>query len=172
MDRCVARELDKRFATLEERSKQKNIIDLALNTYLKENPPAKTQSVNRTMDSRFKQAAIDNIKVFIFAGHDTSSSAICYAFYHLSRNPETLAAVRKEHDAVFGTDVSKVGEIIEQEPHLINKLDWTMAVIREVLRLHPPASTIRIGNKEYDKPLSASYNINRVGKRFDLGQSS
>lgn len=151
MDTYLTKELEKRFATRGSRGKTKHVIDLALETYWKENKSAKEQTgmTNPLLDRTFKRAALDNIEIFIFAGHDTSSSVICYALYHLSRNQDVLDAVRKEHDEVFGTDVAITADAIKENPHLISKLDWTLAVIKEALRLHPPASTVRIGNKEY-----------------------
>lgn len=147
MDRYVSRELEARFASRETRGKTKHVIDLALETYLKET--GRSIESATTLDKTFKREAIDNVKIFIFAGHDTSSSAVCYCFYHLSRDHEALDAMRKECDEIFGTDVAKTGEIIKDNPRLLNKMEYGLAVIREVLRLHPPASTVRVGSKEY-----------------------
>ncbi|KAI7514123.1 hypothetical protein KC331_g22556, partial [Hortaea werneckii] len=101
------------------------------------------------LDKEFKQAAINNMKTFIFAGHDTTSSTIVYAFYYLSKDPEALAKIRKEHDDVFGTDPEAAAEQLKQDPRLLNKLEYTLAVTREVLRLQPPASTVRVGQKGF-----------------------
>ncbi|GAB7354358.1 hypothetical protein MBLNU459_g4865t1 [Dothideomycetes sp. NU459] len=147
MNRYVSRELEARFASRKSRGKTKHVIDLALETYLRE----KGDSTNdvTTLDKTFKREAINNVKIFLFAGHDTSSSAICYCFYHLSRNPEALAAMRRECDDLFGTDVTKTAELIKDSPILLNKMEYGLAVIREVLRLQPPASTVRIGAKDF-----------------------
>lgn len=146
MNRYVGRELEARFASRQTRGKSKHVIDLALETYLKD----KGSSIETatTLDKTFKREAIDNVKIFLFAGHDTSSSAICYCFYNLSRSPEALAAMRKECDDIFGPDTTKTGDMIKEDPRLLNKMEYGLAVIREVLRLHPPASTVRIGSKE------------------------
>lgn len=149
MDRYVLRELEERFATRKQRGRTKHVIDLALETYLEENQENDVDKTCSTMDKTFKRKAIDNIKIFLFAGHDTSSSTICYSLYHLSRNKEVLATVRKEIDTIFGPDISKVDDMIKDNPWLLNKMDYSLAVIREVLRLHPPASSFRISNKEY-----------------------
>jgi len=89
------------------------------------------------------------MKTFIFAGHDTTSSTLCYAYYYLSKNPETLAKIRQEHSDVFGPDQSTVGDQLKQDPRLLNRLDYTLAVTREVLRCQPPASTVRTGQKGF-----------------------
>lgn len=147
MDRWVSRELDVRFATVQGRGKTKRVIDLALDAFMRQKGSSAEQT--KTLDPEFRRNAINNIKTFIFAGHDTSSSAICYCYYHLSRNSDSLAAIRKEHDDVFGHDTSSIAELIKKSPHLLNNLPYTSAVIKEVLRLQPPASSARQGEKGY-----------------------
>lgn len=94
-------------------------------------------------------SADDQPKPQLFAGHDTTSGAICYAYYYLAKHPACLAAARRELDAVFGPDPSTVPAQLKKDPHLINKLEYTLAVMREVLRLQPPASTIRTAPKDF-----------------------
>lgn len=150
MHRYISKCLDERFATREGRPKSKAVIDLALTAYEKD-IQAQGGDVSKVkgVDPAFKTAAISNVKTFIFAGHDTTSSTICYAFYYLARSPEKLAKIRKEHDDVFGPDANLTGEMLTDNAHLLNKLDYTMAVIKEVLRLQPPASTVRTGKEGY-----------------------
>ena len=144
MDRYVGKLLEDRFATRNFRGKKKYVINLALETYLKEN------NVNETskLDPKFKDAALRNIKIFIFAGHDTSSSTICYCHYQLSRHPTMLARLRKECEDIFGMDVSKTGDMIKADPYLLNKMRFGDAVVRETLRIFPPANTVRAGAPE------------------------
>jgi len=97
------------------------------------------------LDKAFKAVAIDQMKTFLFAGHDTSSSTIAYAYLLLSQNPEKLAKARAELDAVFGTDSSWTGDLIKQNPNLTNSVPYILAVIKETLRLFPPALTVREG---------------------------
>lgn len=152
MDRYIGRQLDQRFATREGRGKSKAIVDLALEAYLKEVKGTQGEidlSKVKGIDPEFRKAAISNMKTFVFAGHDTTSSTICYVFYYLSKHPDALAKIRKEHDDVFGTDLNAVAEQLRQDGHLLNKLEYTLAVIREVLRMQPPASTIRNGQKSF-----------------------
>jgi cytochrome P450 len=148
MDRYIGKVLDERFATREQRGKSKAVVDLALEAYLKEVKGTSGDiSKVKTLDPEFRKAAINNMKIFVFAGHDTTSSTICYAYYYLTKYPETLAKIRKEHDEVFGPDPSTVAEQLKRDPRLLNKLEYTLAVTREVLRIQPPASTVRIGQK-------------------------
>nr|POE49476.1 putative sterigmatocystin biosynthesis p450 monooxygenase [Quercus suber] len=152
MDRYTSRALDERFASREQRGRSKVVVDLALEAYMKEVKGATGEvdlSKIKTISSEFKRAAISNLKTFIFAGHDTTSSTIAYIYYYLAKYPATLSKLRAEHDAIFGPDASNVASHIQDDPRLLNRLEYTMAVIREALRLQPPASTIRKGTKGF-----------------------
>jgi cytochrome P450 len=147
MNRYLGKRLDERFASRESRGKTKHVIDLALEAYLKEVKGGSGDTTQVTkLDPEFRIAAVSNMRTFVFAGHDTTSSTICYAYYYLSKDPEVLARIRQEHDDVFGTDRDAAVSRLLEDPHLMNKLDYTLAVIREVLRIQPPASTIRAGS--------------------------
>ncbi|KAF2485382.1 cytochrome P450 [Neohortaea acidophila] len=150
MDRYITKRLTERVATRTSRGKGKAVIDLALESYLKDVQNS-GQSVDdvKTLPKDFTEAAISNLKVFIFAGHDTTSATICYTYYYLSRNPTVLAKVRRELDEVFGTDPTAVGEHLKRDAYLLNKLEYLLLVIREVLRLQTPASSIRTGYKGF-----------------------
>ena len=94
------------------------IIDLALDAYAKEFGTSAAKG--RKIDSGFRAAATDHIKVFMLAGHDTTSSTICYAAHALSKHPEALAKALKEYDNVFGSDVRQTAARIKEDPSLIN----------------------------------------------------
>ncbi|KAK5155969.1 hypothetical protein LTS14_005535 [Recurvomyces mirabilis] len=152
MDRYIGNAIDRRFASREGRGKSKAVIDLALEAYLKEVKGATGEvdlSKVKGIDPEFRKAAVNNMKTFVFAGHDTTSSTLCYAYYYLSKYPDCLAKIRKEHDDVFGPDPSAVTEQLREDPRLLNRLEYTLAVMREVLRMQPPASTIRAGIKGF-----------------------
>ena len=97
------------------------------------------------MDRTFKRFAMNQIKLFLFSGHDTTSSTVCYIFYVLATNPAILARVRAEHASIINPDVSMSASLIISDPYLLNKLPYTLAVIKETLRLYPPVSSIRDG---------------------------
>ncbi|KAF2758982.1 cytochrome P450 [Pseudovirgaria hyperparasitica] len=145
MDKYIGDILEDRFVQYKSKGKQKKIaIDLALEAYMKEEK-GKTMEQTTKLDKQFKAEAIEHIKAFVFAGHDTTSSTICYAFYKTMQNPEIAAKVRAEHDAVLGPDVWDAPNVIAAEPHILNKLDYTLAVIKETLRLYPAANNLREG---------------------------
>ncbi|KAL8702593.1 MAG: hypothetical protein Q9201_004225 [Fulgogasparrea decipioides] len=120
----------------------KPIIDLALDTYLDET----RQSRDSTLPAPFKRSAIDQFKTFLFAGHDTTSSTACYIIHLLNKYPEALKKVIQEHDEVYGADTASAAQAISDDPHSLNRLPYTVAVIKEVLRLYPPASSVRDGD--------------------------
>ena len=142
MDRRVAR-----LQTQGDRSTEgnKSIIDLVLSTDMAKNAASKTEVI----DSIFKKFTMSQIKLFLFSGHDTTSSTACYIFYVLANNPEILLRVRAEHASVIGLDASNTASIITSDPFLLNKLPYTLAVIKETLRMYPAVSSIRAGEPNF-----------------------
>ena len=100
---------------------------------------------NKVDEALFQKSAMDHIKVFMFAGHDTTSSTICYVAYALSKHPECSAKFRQECNEVFGSDTSQTAAKIKADPHIINRLPYTVAIVKEALRLWPAASSVRMG---------------------------
>ncbi|MDX2162336.1 MAG: cytochrome P450 [bacterium] len=66
-----------------------------------------------------------------FAGHETTARTLTYAFYALAANPEAEARLHEELDRVLG----------DEPPTLeaLKRLPYTLRVIKETLRLYPPA---------------------------------
>ncbi|KAF2275080.1 cytochrome P450 [Westerdykella ornata] len=149
MDNYIGRMLDERFAVgaPDRKVKKKTAIDLAIVEYFKENGQD-VDSRTATMDAEFRQNAINNLEVLLFAGHDTTASTLCYCYALLKKHPNVLAKVCQELDSVFGTEVS-VAEQLRQNPYLINDCHYLLAVIKEVLRLWSPASGVKQGRKDY-----------------------
>lgn len=145
MDNYIAKELDKRFAERQGGKKDmssRSIIDLVLDNYMAEKT---TLDPAKGMDPSFKKWAQVQIRLMIFAGHDSTASTICYCYYLLSKHPAALSRIRDEHDKVFGTDLTKVASQLLETPQLINRLSYTNAVMKEALRLFPPANSLRGG---------------------------
>jgi cytochrome P450 len=89
--------------------------------------------------------AIRQVRLFIFAGYDSTASVICYCFHYLSKYPKVLARLRAEHDEVLGLDPTSAAAKLSEDPRLVNNLPYTLAVIKEVMRMFPPAGTTRAG---------------------------
>lgn len=69
---------------------------------------------------------------FVLAGHETTSSALTWAWYLLGRHPEIEARFHRELDEVLGDRAPAVEDV--------GKLTYTANVFAEALRLYPPAA--------------------------------
>ena len=155
MDTYISAELEKRYAEFLNgsglgspfvKNASRSVIDLAIEGYMSQqqnNPP-------KTLSPEFKRWAQTQIRLFLFAGHDSTSSTICYSFYLLSKHPDAMEKLRAEHDHVFGKDITKTADILLEQPNLINQLPYTLAVIKEALRLFPAASAMRGGRSDVE----------------------
>ncbi|KAL3419819.1 P450 monooxygenase [Phlyctema vagabunda] len=152
MDSYLEKVLDDRYANRGDvpkiRKGRKPAIDLALDEYALQKGFGVSGSA-RKIDKAFKRVALDQMRTFLFAGHDTSSSTICYIYHLLNTHPEALAKTRQEHDLVFGsgTNGKDVGRQLQDDASLVNQLPYTLAVIKETLRLFPPGTPVREGKK-------------------------
>ncbi|KAG8158074.1 hypothetical protein KVR01_011835 [Diaporthe batatas] len=90
----------------------------------------------------------DQVRNFLFAGHDTTTSMLQWALYELSRTPRALKAVRDELDEIFGPHevdpLSMCASFAQSGEEIFPRLHYINAVIRETLRLHPPAGSTRM----------------------------
>ncbi|KAF3034596.1 hypothetical protein E8E12_003749 [Didymella heteroderae] len=94
------------------------------------------------------QQTSDTLRGFLFAGHDTTSILLQWAFYELHIHPAAAQTLKEELDSVFGPDShpSAVANAL-REPDAggrLHKLHYTDALIKETLRLHPPGTTARV----------------------------
>lgn len=104
------------------------------------------QSQDETVfDDKFLQEAIGQINTFLFAGHDTTATTICWLFRVLSQHPEVLARVRAEHDEILGPNPKQAASVLKEEPHLLSSLTYTHAVLKESMRIHSNVGSMRRG---------------------------
>ncbi|KAG5683239.1 hypothetical protein PVAND_012532 [Polypedilum vanderplanki] len=98
--------------------KKKALLDILLSSRV-EGEPLKNSDIREEVDT------------FMFAGHDTSKSGICFVFYCIAKYPEVQQKVYEEIIEVLGD---------EEEINLqkLNELHYLELVIRESLRLFPP----------------------------------
>ena len=144
MNHYISAELDKRYNEYRAdpaNSRTKAVIDLVLQAYTSQN----NKGFSDNLDPSFRQFATRQIRLFVFAGHDSMSSTICYIFHLLSRNPDSLARLRAEHDKVLCADPSAAQSLLISKPQLVKSLVYTHAVTKEALRLFTPAGGTRAG---------------------------
>lgn len=101
----------------------------------------------------------DQVRSFLFAGHDTNASALQWVFYELSRTPRALKAVRDELDEILGPETDPriiCATLAQRGEHILPRMQYINAVIKETLRLHPPASTVRMTQPGHDFKIHTS----------------
>jgi pentalenene oxygenase len=103
--------------------------------------PGRGDLMSRLLAARDDQGAgmsdaelADQVAVLLLAGAETTSTAVVWSWHLLSSHPGILAALHAETDAVLGRDVAGWDHL--------PRLDLTARVVREALRLYPPAWAI------------------------------
>lgn len=163
MDRYLSHELDRCYVlhrTAENGDtskghKQNTIVSLALDKYLQQSEKSETGD---KLNEAFKTFAISQLKGIILAGHGTTANTLCFIYYLLHSNPSTLRRIRDEHDSVFGVDLEQTSSTLVEEPHRLNQLSYTLAVIKEALRLYPADSSSRRGE--------VGFSLNQDGQQY------
>ncbi|MDB4944887.1 MAG: cytochrome [Labilithrix sp.] len=74
----------------------------------------------------------DEAMTLFLAGHETTANALAWTLYLLAKHPEARARLEAEVDAL--------GHVPSYED--LEQLPWTLAVLKETMRLYPPAYTI------------------------------
>jgi cytochrome P450 family 4 len=97
------------------------------------------------------------VNTFTFAGHDTTTNAICFTLYLIAKHPEVQEKLNKEIQEVLGDR--------ELTFNILNEFKYLELVIKESLRLYPPVPMIsRRFDEEIDfgnfiAPRNANYNL-------------
>ncbi|KAL2867518.1 cytochrome P450 [Aspergillus lucknowensis] len=149
MNRFIDAEIDRAYHAQSDQP-SKSVIDLALKQYMKERAETQAGEDSARSLEEFKRRVAPQLRVFLFAGRDTTSSTLLYTFYLLARHPEVLKKVREEHNQVFGTDYRQIHAQIREDAQLLNQLPYTLAVIKETLRLFPPSASMREGRPDVE----------------------
>lgn len=128
----------------------KTINQLAIKAYRTETQQMPVASAaagkGSHIDARFMEIAIAQLKIFIFAGHDTTASTLSFVYSRLYSDATALARIRAEHDEVLGLDPSQALARLTENPNLLNQMPYTSAAVKETLRLYSPAATVREGD--------------------------
>lgn len=125
----------------EEMGGFKSLLDQALQAYYSQ--PGRRSS--EPLDADFLKMLSAQLRMFFFAGYDSTSASMVTCCYTVWSHPEVLAKLRAEHDEVLGTNLAACTQKITENPAILNSLSYTTAVIKETMRLFPPANGIRAG---------------------------
>ncbi|WP_416979902.1 bifunctional cytochrome P450/NADPH--P450 reductase [Streptomyces sp. T028] len=92
---------------------------------------------------------------FLIAGHETTSGALSFALYYLTKHPEVLARAQAEVDALWGdTDAP------EPDYGDVGKLTYIRQVLNEGLRLWPTAPAYAVEPLE-DTVIGGKYAVSK-----------
>lgn len=112
------------------------------------------------------QQVRDESMTLFLAGHETTANALSWALYLLAKNPDARARLEAEVDAL--------GRVPSYDD--LKQLPWTLAVLKETMRLYPPvyilarrvAEPVVIGNHQLKKHTIVLINVLGIHRRAEL----
>jgi cytochrome P450 len=75
-----------------------------------------------------RSVAIDELRTFLIAGHETTASALAWTVATLAEHPQLVGAVRAEAQAAADA----------RTPEHVAEIEATLRLVKEVMRLYPP----------------------------------
>nr|BAL05197.1 cytochrome P450 [Phanerodontia chrysosporium] len=131
----------------------------------KENPTDKKDILNlmmygkdpKTGERSSEKTIKENLLTFLIAGHETTSGMLTFILYYLLKNPEAMRKLREEVDTMIGSRTMTVDDV--------HKLPYLIAVMRETLRLGPPAPARGTAPFE-DALLKGKYPVAKDGRIY------
>ncbi|KAI1361845.1 cytochrome P450 [Xylaria arbuscula] len=150
LDKQIRAQIEKRATAFQAGKREGNhsassaMLDCIVADYFSQ--PRHQQS--HRIDEDFMAMLCAQIRLLFFAGYDSTASTINSMCYLIWRHPDVLAKLRAEHDDVFGRNTEACSAKTIENPSILHSLPYTTAVIKEVLRLFPPAAGARQGCKE------------------------
>ncbi|KAK6375733.1 hypothetical protein LTS17_007555 [Exophiala oligosperma] len=131
----------------------------------RENPVDKKDLLNamlynkdpKTGENLTEECIAYNMITFLIAGHETTSGLLSFVFYELLKNPEAYRKAQEEVDRVVGDETVTY-------QHL-SKLEYLNAILRETLRLYPPAPAFTVRPKK-DEIIGGKYHVTKETPLF------
>ncbi|XP_038874677.1 geraniol 8-hydroxylase-like [Benincasa hispida] len=104
-------------------------------------------------DPKFDLQLIKHLILVLFpAGTDTTTSTVEWAMAELLRNPKMLSKAKTELKEVIGEDME-----MKESDYL--RLPFLQAIIKETLRLHPPAPLLLPHKAKHDTEIIGGFEI-------------
>lgn len=109
---------------------------------------------------------IDEFITFFIAGQETTANTLAFGFIEIAKNPLIAQKLREEIDSVLGDK----SEITSED---LNNLIYVSCVVKETLRLWPPANgTVRMIDTDdfyingMNIPKGTLFHVNNIVNRF------
>lgn len=96
-------------------------------------------------DSRSERQLLDEVITLFVAGHETTSNALTWTWLLLARNPDVAARLHAEADGVLGGRLPTLADL--------EQLPYTLMVLKEAMRLYPPAWSLNGRMAQEDVPV-------------------
>ncbi|PNP76641.1 hypothetical protein FNYG_10060 [Fusarium nygamai] len=96
----------------------------------------------RPLDEFATKLILENTKGMIAAGFNTTADVLSYVYILLSVHPEARRKLCEEHDRI-DKDPARTVQRLQENPSLLQGLDYTTAVLQETMRLFPISMVCR-----------------------------
>ena len=150
-DKTINTDDDKKHNKFQESLDFLNQKIYTLMDHIKKTNPEKPNLISHLMKAKDpesgdiglpEQQIRDEIMIFLFAAHDTTSTALTWSLAYLATHPKIQATLQKELDSVIGRRLPTADDI--------SKLEYTEKIFKETLRIRPSVWALsRLTNEEY-----------------------
>lgn len=149
MHNFIGSEIDRQYAELcrgMNIEKSKSIVSLALMEYAA-STTKEGKSLPKNLDTAFRATLVAHTMILLIGGQDPTSTPLIFGLHLLFTHTDVLFRLRKEIDDAFGENASPsyISARMQEDTQVLSNLPFTLAIIKETLRLYPPVSLVRDG---------------------------